>query len=360
MNVGIVGAGIMGRMLSWHLARDGHAVALFDRDDVRSDSERKSAAGYTAAGMLTPYAELESAEPMIFDLGMRSLDLWPQIMADLGISDAYFQEGSLVVAHPNDRADYERFKSHVGSKLASKDIAHAEIDRSRIDELEPELSSQFHQAMYFSEESWLRSGQVMDALLEGSTKVGCTSYPKSEVTELQAGFVVANSIKYRFDYVIDCRGLGAKADIQNLRGVRGELIWLEAPDVHINRLVRLMHPRYGLYLVPQKQDNLFIVGATQIESDDAGEMTVRSAMELLSAAYSIHPGFGEARIVQMKTNCRPALADNLPTIENQDGLIRVNGLFRHGYLLAPALAMEVVNLINETDHQTASRTAVIN
>jgi len=152
--------------------------------------------------------------------------------------------------------------------------------------------------------------------------------------------------------VIDCRGLGAKQQWNELRGVRGELIWLQAPEVNIKRLVRLMHPRYRLYLVPKGYDDLYIVGATQIESNDAGAMTVRSSLELLSAVYSMHSGFAEARIVDMRTNCRPALNDNLPKIECSEGLIRVNGLFRHGYLLAPTLAQEITHFLTTPNYQS--------
>ena len=102
-------------------------------------------------------------------------------------------------------------------------------------------------------------------------------------------------------------------------------------------MVRLMHPRYRLYLVP-REDHHYLLGATQIESEDSSEISVRSALELLSALYAIHPGFGEARILETRTNCRPALLDNLPAIAQEPGLMRINGLFRHGYLLAPALA----------------------
>jgi glycine oxidase len=66
-------------------------------------------------------------------------------------------------------------------------------------------------------------------------------------------------------------------------------------------------------------------------------MSVRSSLELLSATYSVHPGFAEARIVNQLTNCRPALVDNLPRIEQQDGVTRINGLYRHGYLFSPAI-----------------------
>ena len=87
-----------------------------------------------------------------------------------------------------------------------------------------------------------------------------------------------------------------------LRGVRGELIELRAPDVKISRLIRLMHPRYRLYLVPLYKNDHYLIGATQLESEEAGPITVRSTLELLSAAYSIHRGFSEAEIIETKTN----------------------------------------------------------
>ena len=349
MNIGIVGAGIMGRLLCWQLARAGHTTTLFEKDGF----DTGSAAAHTAAGMLTPYAELESAEPEIFNLGMQSLSLWPTIMAELDLADAYFQQGSLVVAHGNDRADYQRFKNHVDSKLSTDVLAKTEINRDRLQQLEPELSDCFRQAMYFPEEAWLRTASVMNALHQQATALGSVWHPHTAVETVRANQIQTSAGEALFDIVIDCRGLGGKPDMPSLRGVRGELVWLQAPDVAIQRLVRLMHPRYGLYIVPQHQDDMYIVGATQIESDDSGPATVRSLLELLSAAYSIHPGFAEARVVDIKTNCRPALDDNLPRIEHEPGLFRINGLYRHGYLLAPALASHVLTQLNDIEQPVA-------
>ncbi|MFN7093735.1 MAG: glycine oxidase, partial [Burkholderiales bacterium] len=60
-------------------------------------------------------------------------------------------------------------------------------------------------------------------------------------------------------------------------------------------------------------------------------------------------GFAEARILEMGTNCRPTLANNLPQIVAQDNFISINGLYRHGFLLAPSLAEEVITyLTNKT------------
>ena len=40
-----------------------------------------------------------------------------------------------------------------------------------------------------------------------------------------------------------------------------------------------------------------MIGATVIESEETGPISVRSALELLSAAYALDPAFGEAEIV---------------------------------------------------------------
>src|SRR5258707_168640 len=81
----------------------------------------------------------------------------------------------------------------------------------------------------------------------------------------------------------------------------------------------------------------FMLGATSIEAEDSG-VSVRSALELLGAAYAVHPAFAEARIVEFGSGLRPAFPDNLPRIAIDQDKIAVNGLYRHGFLLAPALA----------------------
>jgi glycine oxidase len=136
--------------------------------------------------------------------------------------------------------------------------------------------------------------------------------------------------------VIDCRGLSARDDQPELRGVKGELILIETAEVELSRPVRLIHPRWPLYVIP-REDHLFMLGATSIEAEDTG-VSVRSALELLGAAYAVHPAFAEARIVEFGSGLRPAFPDNLPRIAVDRQHIAVNGLYRHGFLIAPALA----------------------
>jgi glycine oxidase len=136
--------------------------------------------------------------------------------------------------------------------------------------------------------------------------------------------------------VIDCRGLAARNEQSELRGVKGELILIETDEVELSRPVRLIHPRFPLYVIP-RENHRFMLGATSIENESSG-VSVRSALELLGAAYAVHPAFGEARILEFGSGLRPAYPDNLPRIAIDNERIAVNGLYRHGFLLAPALA----------------------
>ena len=347
--IGIAGAGVMGRVLAWHLCRAGFAVSLFDKDPIDSGE----AAAYTAAGMLTPYCEVESAELLVYKLGMRSLTLWRQLAAELQGDLGYFEQGSLVLAHAADRPDYQQFLQQVSHKLNPPTEQVKSLNQQQLHLLEPELSERFAEAVYLPQEAWLCPDKTLQVLAENLLAQGLEWYAGCLIKSVEAGSITTAEGQHHFDWVVDCRGLGAKPQWQELRGVRGELIWLQAPEVNIKRLVRLMHPRYRLYLVPRGCDDLYIIGATQIESNDRGPMTVRSSLELLSAAYSLHPGFAEARIVDMRTNCRPAFNDNLPKIECSEGLIRVNGLFRHGFLLSPALAEEVTQTLANPQYQSS-------
>jgi glycine oxidase len=157
------------------------------------------------------------------------------------------------------------------------------------------------------------------------------------------------------DWVLDCRGLGAKADWRALRGVRGEVVRIHAPDVMLQRPTRLVHPRYPIYIAP-KEDHLFVIGATEIESDDLSPASVRSTLELLSAVYAVHPGFAEGRILELATQCRPTLPDNLPAIRQpRAGVLEINGLYRHGFMIAPAMLDVTLEVLNAGQSQLSQR-----
>ena len=356
-STGIAGSGIMGRLMALALRRQGYSVTVFDQDPIVSDNLcdyavkaetipdwGTSASSYTAAGMLTPYSEAETAEPLVYELGLASLNLWPKLIDSLNTEVFFRTGGTLILAHQNDRVDFTRFYSSVQANISPSTEQMSLIRDEQLTQLEPELSGRFQQALYAPDEAWLCACCVMPALSSNLMEQGVAWHSSTRVLETRPQEIItearSGSRSHHFDWVIDTRGLGAKPQLPELRGVRGEILWVKAPDVNIKHLVRLMHPRYRIYIVPRR-DDLYLIGATQIESEDKGPITVRSSLELLSAAYSVHPGFGEAQIVHSDVNLRPALRNNQPQVKMEQGLISINGLFRHGYLMSPAIAEEV-------------------
>jgi len=335
----IVGSGLIGRLMALYLGRQGHDIHLYDKADKKGTGSAARAAG----GMLTPYSESLIAEPEIVKMGMQGINLWPEILSTLDEYTFYQQKGSLVVSHTQDVGDMQRFVRHIQTHWSQCDMQ--KLNRNQLAELEPEIARRFNSAIYLPEEGQLGNRKLMSALTHQLEFEGINWYLNSKVSHVSQGEITCNGQTLTADLVIDCRGTGASDDLKNLRSVRGELFQLIAPEVNITRPVRLMHPHYHLYIAP-KPNNHYVVGATEIESDNTGPMTVRSALELLSAAYSVHPGFAEAEIKEQVSACRPALSDNCPAIYSDNGLIRINGLYRHGFLLAPIVLQQALAAVS--------------
>lgn len=321
-SIQIVGAGIAGTWQALQFAAAGRAVTLYER----SGPELAGGASHWAAGMLAPDCEAEVAEPVVTRLGRRSLDLWREVLPETAFN------GSLVVAHGRDRADFERF--------ARLTRGHRRIGADAIAALEPALAGRYPEALLFADEGHLEPRRILPALHARLRRAGIVIHFNTEVAPGDLD-----------NLVIDCRGLAARDASSDLRGVKGETLIVETDEIALTRPVRLIHPRWPVYIVP-RDNNRFVIGATSIESEQDG-VTLRSALELMSAAYAVHPAFGEARLVEFGAGLRPAFPDHRPRIRVGNSGISVNGLYRHGFLLAPALAEATVAHVlgRHTDHE---------
>ena len=408
--IGIAGAGLLGRLTAWHLASQGRHVQVFDpapgpgpcfadggesqlglaapwvqAHPIDAAQRWPQAAGFTAAGMLSPIAELDNAEPALAALGWRSIVLWRAVTQALGqvtggIAPFYAQRGSWMLAHRPDLGSAQRVLSRLaaaGHNAAWQDAVSVAYRRFLADEAaipalgldaaaatpgtpqalslaqlqahEPSLAGAAH-AWFLPAEGQLDTANTMLALYLAAQATGRVSWHWGErvnAVHTDGRLTLASPTgegagrAQGFDLAIDTRGLGARPDLP-MRGVRGELVWLHAPGHGLTRPVRLLHPRHRVYIVPRPGD-LLLVGASEIESEDRSPVSLRSAVELMAAAHSVLPAAAEARVVRMDVNLRPALPDNGPRIEQDGQRLRINGLFRHGWLLAPALLQQALH-----------------
>jgi len=340
--IAVVGAGLLGRTLAFELLKKNYSVTLFDRDSSRG--ERSCA--FAGAGMLAPYCELDVCDSLVLSFGANAVSQWSSIIDSLAQPVFLQSEGTLVVAHGADSLMLDDFHTTLKRKSVKSAEQVVWLNGAELDLVEPSLGARFDRALLAKGEGQIDNRQLLEALELELQKRGCKWFTNVEVLSTAPFVVATEAKKYRFDLVIDCRGLGAKEQFSDLRGVRGEIIAVHSEDVSLRRPVRVLHPRYAIYVVPRQNQN-FIIGATSIESEDYSDITVLSTLELLSAAFSLDPAFARATIYENRVNCRPALPDNLPSIKVDSGLIAANGLYRHGFLLTPTVVAAIIDLVEE-------------
>ena len=346
----ILGAGLMGRLLALTLAQAGCRVDVFEA----GSADGEGAAARVAAAMLAPLAESAIAPLPIVRMGHHALARWPALLQTLDAPVFFQREGTLVLWHRQDAAEATRLArvlARTGEALPALPAMQS-LDAHGIAALEPALAQRFAQGLFLPDEGQLDNRALLASLhatLAAHPLVTLHWHTPRSVDDFAPGAAGQP------ERVIDCRGLGARPQWSALRGVRGEVIRVHAPGVHLTRPTRLVHPRYPLYIAP-KPDHLFVIGATEIESDDMSPASVRSTLELLSAAYAVHSGFAEARIVEIAVQCRPTLPDNLPALHQpRPGVLQINGLYRHGFLIAPAMLDMALELLTNGRSPLAAR-----
>ncbi len=307
----VIGGGVMGLCVATELMGRGADVCVVDH----ALQPGPSACSWWAGGMLAPFCESETAAEPVVRLGQEAAAWWQAH----GV--AVTRQGSLVLALGRDQGDLDRF--------ARRTEHHTPLDRAGIDHLEPDLDGRFTRGLYFETEAHLSPRAALGELR----------------TRLHAGGVgFDTALPERRGVTFDCRGFAARDALGDLRGVKGEMAVLQCSEINLQRPIRLLHPRIPLYIVP-RGDGVYMLGATQIEASERSRATVRSVLELLTAAYALHPAFGEAELIEIGVDARPAFPDNLPRIRRRGETIYMNGLFRHGFLLAPAMARMAADLV---------------
>jgi glycine oxidase len=345
----VLGAGLMGRLLAHTLAQLGHSVTVYEAQGP----DGQGAAARVAAAMLAPLAESAITELPVVHMGQHALKRWPELIAPLSEPVYFQQNGTLVLWHRQDAGEAQRFEQlmqRTHQQLPSLPAAER-LNAEGLQHHEPALENRFTQGLYLPGEGQLDNRQLLAALLTSLEQqhVSVHWHSPRAPKDFQPGHTGQP------DWVFDCRGLGARTEWSQLRGVRGEVVRLHAPDVTLQRPTRLIHPRYPIYIAP-KEDHVFVIGATEIETEDLSPASVRSTLELLSAAYTVHSGFAEARILEVTTQARPTLTDNLPAVRCLgERTLQINGLYRHGFLISPAMLDVVVEWVQHHTAQLADQ-----
>lgn len=314
MRILVRGAGIIGLSCADELVRRGHAVVVVD-------PAPGSGASRAAAGLLSPSTEVWWDEPVLLELGLRSLALWPDFAGRLGMP--LHTAGTVLAAR--DHGDLQQVERQL-ELLAAHGRPADLLSPRELAALEPALTHRV----------------AGGALLPDDASVD----PRAVVASLLHRVPVAPSGPDSADVTVLATGARLPEPYTHLvRGVRGEIVRARLDDGAPEHTVRGWVRGEPVYVVP-RPDGKVVIGATTEEHGRDPVPTVGGVGRLLEAARELVPALDRAEFVEAIARDRPASPDHLPLIGPvDDGVILAAGLHRHGVLLAPLTAQLVADYI---------------
>lgn len=346
----IIGAGVIGLAIARALNKRGvKSISVIERGVVGGE------ASHAAAGMLAPQCEADHADDF-FRLCRGSSRFYPllswQLRAETGIDIELDRSGTLFAAFTDeDVAEIrQRFEWQKSSGLAVEHLPAGEVLK-----MEPNLSRQVREALYFPHDTQVENRKLVAALKKYAEIQGITVRQYTEIKSLivdsdRVTGAASASEKFHARTTVLAAGawtpfikLGETAFPVDVRPVRGQMICFD-PDERLFRKV-IYTPRG--YVVP-RADGRVLCGATVENKGFDKLITTEGIEKLRHDAAEISPAFSSLGVSDSWAGLRPASPDGLPVLgELPDikGLVIATGHYRNGILLAPITAEIVADHI---------------
>ncbi|GAC1564862.1 MAG: glycine oxidase ThiO [Ktedonobacteraceae bacterium] len=345
----IVGGGVIGCSIAYHLRKAGISVTVIDQGEIGAE------ASSAAAGLLAPLGSLSGAGPFA-DLMLASFALFPALVPELeeasSIRMEYEQTGALrVVRNPKNISNlHKRMKAWQPLGLQMYWLTGDEA-RQR----EPTLSPDVCAGLYAPEESQIRASQVVKAFAQAASNLGATLRSHTRITGILQQHNKVTAITTSQDETIACQHLVIAAGAWSAQWSewlhielavvpqRGQILALRQPTPPLGHIV------FGeaVYLAP-KQDGTVIAGATKEEVGFEKQLTAGGIGWLLNTAARLVPSLEQSVIERMWAGLRPKTPDNLPILGSAPGWDNVTLATGHGsvgIILSPITGKTLAELV---------------
>ncbi len=315
----VVGSGVIGLSCALLFASEGYRIQVITRNPEEATS-------WVAGGMLAPFSE--GLEGELFDFSYQSLKWYPDFLKYLmDVSKQrvdFWQEGIYRVVL---RGEEDLLKIAKKYKNAGYGVEFFE----KLNGLSAEVVSLIH----YTEEAWVDTEMLMDALLLAMNRLD-VDYVVDEITEVIRNEHEVEGIRglkseYKGDFYVFATGAWTRElfnlPVYPIKGQGLKLKGASLPRVHYSSVS---------YLIPRER--YIYVGAT---SEDAGLMggnTLEGLRRLSEGAVRVVPSLSNATVINSFYGYRPATPDEKPIFQVGDNYLVATGHYRNGILHAPITA----------------------
>ncbi|ABO66622.1 NAD(P)/FAD-dependent oxidoreductase [Geobacillus thermodenitrificans] len=347
----VVGAGILGAAVAYHLAKEGAAVTIIDRGD-------KGQATDAAAGIVCPWLSQRRNQKW-YRLAKGGAKFYPSLIEELqsyGETETGYARVGTLCLH-TDEQKLEQMKARALKRHEDTpeigDIV--QLDPKEAKELFPLLADGY-QAIYVSGGARVNGRALRTALLNAAQKLGAI-HVRGNARLLHQGTriigVEADGTTYAAEAVIITAGAWAGELLRPL-GIellvtpqKGQLIHLEHPNHDTSHWPVVMPPS-NQYMLAFPRGRM-VIGTTH--EDEAGldvRPTAGGMHELLDKALTVAPGLSVCTYIETRVGFRPRTPGFLPifgVLPGFTGLYIANGLGSSGLTVGPYLGAELAKLV---------------
>jgi len=357
----VVGGGIVGASVAYHLARAGVDVTLYDRED----EGRATDAG---AGIVSPATSSRTESPAWFDLGAAAADYYPDLAAALsaaGHDHGYARPGLLHVAlDPDDRAAFDRGRRRTLRRAAEVGVpdpsAVRELPPGDARDLFPPLGD-VDRAVLVGDAARVDGRRFAGALRAAARDAGL-ELRRESVTGIRVengrvrGVHTAAGGR-RASAIVVAGGAWSPAFAGDL-GIdvpvepqRGQISHVDAGAAGFDRPVAdwpILTVLGHQYMVPWPDGRVACGATRETGSGYAPHVTLGGLREVASEALAAAPGLADARHVETRAGLRPVSADGLPLlgpVPGVEGAYLATGHGATGLQLGPYTGRLVADLV---------------